>query len=310
MTGWSARALEWKARGLLVLGGVMMLAVVVSGGSGHGPTGFALAAVGFVVARLIAKPWLVTRLGDPGGLRAVSGEIAGQVALVLVLFWLGVGVAVFTGWAPNYPVWGPVFVILPAAWVSRLMWRPIPPEMAHFLDEATDTLTRMSADLSADADTDRAGAAVARLTAALDALPETGAPHHSIGDAALPPMGDMAVWTYTNTLFARACATQTDRDIRALVIGITDPWLAPKALGQEDLDAAFDLVAEHGGEAALYCFEMQTVALLDSFPEARRDMPSPDRLRGFAEGLHGEVSDRYRDLAALVERLNNKAQSE
>jgi hypothetical protein len=203
-----------------------------------------------------------------------------------------------------------VFFILLAAWVSRLMWRPIPPEMAGFLDEATETLTRMAAELSADAPIDDDGAAIARLTAALDALPESGAPHHAIGDAVLPPMGDMPFWTYTNTLFARARATQTDRDIRALIIGITDPWIAPKALGQEDLDAAFDVVADHGGEPALYCFEMQAVALLDAFPDARRDMPSPERLRNFAAQRQGDLSDRYRDLAAMVERLHNKAQSE
>lgn len=310
MTGWSARSLEWKARGLLALGVVMMLAVVVSGASGHGPTGFALAAAGFAVARLVAKPWLVTRAGQHGGARALSSEIGGQVVLVLVLFWLGVALAVFTGWAPVNPVWGPLFFILMAAWISRLLWRPIPPEMDGFLDEATETLTRMAAELSADAPIDDDAAAVARLTAALDALPENGAPHHSIGDAVLPPMGDMPFWTYTNTLFSRARATQTDRDIRALIIGITDPWIASKALGQEDLDAAFDVVADHGGEPALYCFEMQAVALLDSVPDARRDMPSPERLRSFAAQRQGDLSDRYRDLAAMVERLHNKAQSE
>lgn len=309
MTGWSARGLEWKARGLLALGLGMMLAVVASGASGHGPTGFAFAAVGLVVARLMAKPWLVVRAGAPGGARALSWDIGGQVLLALVLFWFGVALAVFTGWAPGLPVWGPVFCILLAAWVSRMIWRPIPPEMDSVLDDATATLTQMAAGAPDDDPDDdaRADAAVVAMMAALDALPKTGVRHHTLGDVVLPPMVDMPFWTYANILFDRARAHETDRDIRALVIGLTDPFIATKAEGEQHLAAAFDLVAAQGGAAALYCFEMQSLALLDMFPDAWRDMPPPERLRGFADTLEGDIADRYRDLAARVETLQHKA---
>ncbi|MFN3293184.1 MAG: hypothetical protein ACK4S2_00045 [Gemmobacter sp.] len=311
MTGRSARRLAWKARGLLALGLAMMLAALASGAAGHGLAGFVLVTAGFVAARLLARPWLLTRLAQPGGAQALSRDIAGQVLLVLVLFWMGVGFAALTGWRPDLPLWLPPVACLGAGALSRAIWRPMPPEMDRFLDEATETLTRMADSLAEDGSGDdaRAEAAAAAMMVALDALPASGVPHHSIGDAALPPMADMPFWTYTNLLFDRARAHETDRDIRALVIGITDPFIATKAAGQEDLDAAFDLVAAHGGEQALYCFEMQTVALLDVFPDAWRDMPAPERLRDFAGSLSGQIADRYRDLAALVERLQQKAES-
>lgn len=311
MTGWSARRLAWKARGLLALGLVMMLAAMASGAAGHGLAGFVPVAAVFVASRLLTRPWLVTRLAQPGGVQALSWDIGGQVLLVLVLFWLGVGIAALTDWQPDLPLWLPPALCLGAGVVSRAIWRPMPPEMGRFLDEATETLTRMADGLGEDDANDdaRADAALATMAAALDALPASGAPHHTIGDAVLPPMVDMPFWTYTNLLFDRARALETDRDIRALVIGITDPFIATKAAGQEDLDAAFDLVAAHGGERALYCFEMQTVALLDLFPDAWRDMPAPERLRDFASSLSGQIADRYRDLAALVERLQHEAEN-
>lgn len=292
MTG----ALQVRARAVLALGLGMMAAVVAAGLAGQGLAGFGLVALGLAVARVLARPWLL-RIGQPGGVLRLSSDLAGQVALALVLFWLGVGLAALAGWSPALPLWAPLAAIVVAAGLSHALWRPIPPEMETFLDEATEALTRATGGWDNDPDEARVEAAQAAMVAALEALPETGAPDRAIADAVLPHMVTMPWHDYRNLLFDRAGALETDRDIRALVIGLTDPFIATKAAGEFDLDAAFQLVERQGGAAALSCFARRSLTLLALFEDAWRDLPAPDRLRARPSvPALGALADRVETL--------------
>lgn len=299
----TAAALEWKARGLLALGLVMMLAVVATGMAGHGLAGFALAAGGLAGARLLARPWLLTRLRETGGPGRLMADLGGQVALALGLFWLGVVLALGTGWQPALPLAAPVAVIVAASGLSRRLWRPVPPETDAFLTEATEAVTRAASAWDDIPDEAQVEAAQAVMAAALDALPQTGATERAIADVVLPHMVAMPWYDYRNMLFDRAGALETDRDIRALVIGLTDPFIATKTEGEADLDAAFQLVERQGGPAALDCFARLSLALLALFADSWRDLPPPDRLRARARDAGSPAAAALRALADRIETL-------
>ncbi|WP_028031596.1 hypothetical protein [Gemmobacter nectariphilus] len=301
---WSAPGLRLRGRLLILTGIVMMLAALAAGLAGHGLAGFALMAAAFAVARLLARPWL---LGKPADL---SRDLAGQVALVLVLFWLGVGIGAATGWHPALPLWLPAPIALAAGGLARLIWRPMPPEMDGFLDEATETLTRMAADFSADTagDTEQTRHTIADLCAALDALPQTGVSHYDLVDVLLEGMGRIPVPDFIDTLHGRATGG-AERDLRALVIGLTDPWVAERALGQRELNASFEVIVTSGNAAALSAWAMGAGALLDAVPHAAIDMPPADRLLFVAQSQDAALRKLLAELAARLETFNRETEA-
>ena len=293
------------AHALLALGGLVVAAALASGLARQGLAGFATVAAAFIATRLLAKPWLVTRL-DLAGL---AREAAGQVALVLVLFWAGVGLSHLTGWQPALPLWAPVLCILGAGLASRALWRPWPPEVEGFVDQATDQLNRLAQEIAATSPPDPASVSdrIAALQAALDALPETGAPHHAIVDVVLAGQEGLAWHDWRNLVFDRARATGCDRDLRALVIVVSDPWLARITLGEEDLDAAFDLIEADPMPEVIGCFTLQCQALLDFHPPSWRDMPDPDRLRALGATQPKAPCTALQDLAARIETVQTES---
>ena len=306
MRGWWSSASGLRLRGgLLVATGIaMMLAALSAGLAGHGLAGFVLMALAFMAARLLARPWLLARPA------ALSRDLAGQVALVLVLFWLGVGIGALTGWHPALPLWLPVATALVAGGLARLIWRPMPPEMDGFLDEAAETLTRMAADFSADTagDTEQTRHAIADLNAALDALPEQDAPHYDLVDVLLEGMGRIPVPDFIDTLHGRATGG-VERDLRALVIGLTDPWDAERALGQRDLNASFEVIVTSGNAAALTAWAMGAGALLDAVPLAAIDMPPADRVLFVAQSQDAALRKLLTEFAARLEIFNRETEA-
>lgn len=309
MSGWSTGGLMMRARVLMALGVVMMLAAAMAGIAGHGLAGFGLMVAAFWLARLLGKPWLVTRAGQPGGAAALSRELAGQVAVVLVVFWLGVGIGWATGWHPVLPLGLPVAVALAAGILSRLVWRPMPPEFDSFLDEATATITRMTEDLQRDLppEPDHDPQALAEMIAALDGQPVEGASHYDLVDVLLEGMGRMPVPVFVDTLFDRA-HSKTERDLRALVIGLTDPWIANKILGQRDLEAAFEIIVESGNQNAIEAWANGISALVSSVPLAAVDMPSPERLRIVGAMQFDYLREKLTDLADHLESLTRETE--
>lgn len=309
MSGWSTGGLMMRARVLMALGMVMMLAAAAAGIAGHGLPGFGLMVGAFWVARLLGKPWLVTRAGQTGGAAALSRELAGQVAVVLVVFWLGVGIGWATGWHPVLPLWLPVAVALAAGIVSRLIWRPMPPEFDSFLDEATATITRMTEDLQRDlpAEPEYDPQILADMVTALEALPEAGASHYDLVDVLLESMGRLPVQVFVDTLFQRA-QNNTERDLRALVVGLTDPWIADRSMGQRDLEASFEVVVGSGNADALSAWAIGMAALLHSVPLAAIDMPQSDRLRLVADEHSGDLRAKLLALADQYESLTRETE--
>ncbi len=281
-----------RARLLVALGAAMMLAALVSGLAGHGAMGFGPMALVFVVARLLARPWLLAR-----GAAALSREMAGQVALVLALFWLGVGIGAVTGWHPVLPVWLPPAAALAAGLVSRLIWKPLPPEFDRFLDEATAALSGMATLPEPEPGHDPQ--VIADLHSELDALPASGASHYDLVDVLLEAMGRVPVPVFVDTLFDRA-QRKTERDLRARVVGLTDPWIADRCMGQRDLDAAFELIAGSGTPNALEAWANGAAALLHSVPGAAIDMPQPARLRSVAATQDADLRAKLEDLARQI----------
>jgi len=299
------------ANALLALGALAMAAALASGLARQGFAGFALVAAAFIAMRLLAKPWLVSR----GYLAGLTLEAAGQVALVLVLFWVGVGLSQASGWQPALPLWAPMLCILGAGLAARALWRPLPPEFDSFLDDVTAQLDTMAQDIARDAarspaaQTPDTTANLLALHAALDALPETGAPHHAIASVVLSSQEGLPWYQWRNLLFDRARATGHDRDLRALIIALSDPWLARITLGEEDLDAAFDLIEANPQDDVLICLVLQSFALLDLHPPSWRDMPSPDRLRALIASLKNPVRAEIESLAARIAQVQTEAQS-
>jgi len=160
--GWTTRGLRTRANLLLALSMVIVLAGICAGLAAHGWQGFLAVVAAYCIARVMERPWLVSRMGQPGGNLALSQTLAVQVALVLALYWLGFGISTLTGWQPALPVWMPAAVIIASAVLSRMIWRPMPPEWDSFLDESTEKLTTMVAEIKAmaakepDDDTDTA----------------------------------------------------------------------------------------------------------------------------------------------------------
>ncbi|MBL4916880.1 hypothetical protein [Szabonella alba] len=146
---WTTTGLRLRSNLLIALALVMVLAALAAGLARLALPGFAAVTLAFGFARLMERPWLISRLAAPGGVLALSQTMAVQVALVLALYWLGTGLSVLTDWQPLLPLWLPAAVVVGAALLSRLIWRPLPPEWDGFLDEATETLNRMAAETEA-----------------------------------------------------------------------------------------------------------------------------------------------------------------
>ncbi len=296
---WSARGLRLRAALLFALSILMLIAGLLPGLAGHGLAGFAAVAAVYVWMRLLAKPWLIAGLRHGGGARALAQDLAGQVLVALVLFWLGTLLALVWHWEASVNFWLPPALALVGGSLSRLIWRPMPPEWDGFLDEAVAGIQAAAAGLP-PTPTPPPGrphsAALTALHSALDALPQSGARHHDLVAAVTAALGDMSPEDLRHALHERIFDTTTERDLRALVVAHTDPFVARQFLGQHDLEEIFDLIIEAGDTAALSAFAGAVEAVLDSVPEACHDLPTPHRLR--SAGLT--------TLAAHVQRLREE----
>lgn len=302
---WSARGLRVRAAVLLGLSIVMLIAGVLPGLAGHGLPGFAAIAAVYVWARMIAKPWLVTGLRQPGGLRRLLLDLAGQVLVALLMFWLGVLLALVLVWEASINLWLPPVLAVAGASLSRLVWRPLPPEWDGFLDEAIAGINGTGpGPRASDGSADAEGAA--ELQAALDALPATGARHHDLVDAVTGALMAMSPEDLRRILHDRIFATTTERDLRALVVAHTDPYVARFFLGQHDLEELFELIIEAGDMVALNAFLGRVEAVLDSVPEACNDLPTPFRLGKVADGLPAQQSAGVAALIARIQQLRQE----
>ncbi len=146
---WTTQGLRIRSNLLLAFAFFTILAGLAAGLAAQGWPGFLAVALACCIARLMERPWLVTRIGVPGSVEALFQALVVQVAVVFVLYLLGFGLSAITGWRPALPLWLPAGVVLTSALLSRLIWRPMPPEWDGFLDEATETLNRMAAETEA-----------------------------------------------------------------------------------------------------------------------------------------------------------------
>ncbi|NKX44968.1 hypothetical protein [Roseicyclus persicicus] len=306
----TAAGLRRTANILLLLGIAMMAAAMLAGSAGHGLQGALLSAAALIVARVMAKPWLVTRIGQPGMAMRLAGEAAGQAGLAFLLVWAGGGVAALTGMGTPAPLWLPPVMILALALVMRAVWRPVPLEVDGLLDDAIASVERAAPapDLGPEPAPDPRPALPD--VPALDALPETGLPAAALVDALIPLMATLPPEELCLTLHDRAEASRTDRDLRLMVVGLTDPHIARQRLGHGDLIAAFDLVRDDGSVDVVSCFDMQVTALLDLVPEAARDLPDPERIAALGRDIGGPLGDNLADLAARADRLRRQEAAE
>lgn len=151
---WTTQGLRLRSRLLMVLVFAGILAGLAAGMAAQGGLGLLALALAFCIAGLMERPWLVTRIGAPGSGPALVQLLVGRIGFAFVLYGVGFGLASLTGWWPVVPLWLPVGAVLGAAVLSRIIWRPMPPEWDGFLDEATEKLTRMNAEIEAMASRD------------------------------------------------------------------------------------------------------------------------------------------------------------
>lgn len=287
-----------------ILGAGMLLAAGLAGLAGHGAVGFGLVALGVIAGRLWSRPWLLSHASQPDRRAWLVREIAGQVLLVGVVFAVGVVLARGLGWQPAVPVWLPPVLILACAAAMRWLCGPeMRPAADAFLSEATAAIEAASVK-GPQGDPE---AALLEVTAALDGLPEEGARHHEILAALNLGLATAEPEALRHMLYARIMARTVERDLRALAIAHTDPWIARHFAGQRDLDEIFAMIAEADAPIALSCFRGGAEAVLDSVPEASHDMPDPDRLRAFAASQPPPAAQDFHQLANRVEALRQEA---
>ena len=159
MTGWAwtTRGLRLRSRLLMALVFAGILAGLAAGMAAQGWPGLLAVALAFCIAGLMERPWLVSRIGAPGTAAALVQLLAGRAAFALLLYGVGFSLSSLSGWWPVLPFWLPALVVLATAVLSRMIWRPMPPEWDGFLDEATGTLDRMGAEIDAMARRDEGG---------------------------------------------------------------------------------------------------------------------------------------------------------
>ena len=297
----------------------MVAAAFTAGLARHGWLAIAALAGVFILARLLEKPWLALRLGRPGMSCALAAETLGQGALTLALYGLGAATGWLLGWRPDIGWIWPPLAALAAAVALRAIFRPISAEFTTFVDDATRTMEQMAQDIESgrggapgggpilEAEAVETTAALADMASALEALPETQAPHHALVEAVTAPLGAAPVASVVPALFERARRTRCERDLRALAILVSDPHVAQASTGQGDLAAAFDLAAAAGAAPALATWSAQASAALDFVPEAWRDMPDPARLRAVASAAERKYAALADDLRALAGRIETLA---
>lgn len=304
---WSARGLRLRAATLFALSMGMLAVGLLPGLAGHGLAGFAAMAAVFVWMRLLAKPWLLSGLSQAGGWRRLVSDLGGQVLVALVLFWLGTAAALIWVSEGSVNFWLPPALALAAGSLSRLIWRPMPPEWDGFLEDAVARITATDVPSSPAAPAGRPhAAALEQLHSALDRLPAQGAKHHDLLAALTAALQDMTPEDLRHSLHERIFDATSERDLRALVVAHTDPYIAQHFLGQHDLEEIFDLIVEANDQPALTHFIAGVTAVLDSVPEACNDLPTPHRLRQTASGLPDPLGAELTRFAAHVQRLREE----
>ena len=146
---WTTQGLRIRSHLLLVLVFASILAGLASGMAAQGWPGILALALTFCIAGLVERPWLVTRMGAPGSVPALLQLLTGRILFALALYLVGFGLSSLSGWWPTIPLWLPALAVLAAAVVSRMIWRPLPPDWDEFVDEATEKLDRMGAEIDA-----------------------------------------------------------------------------------------------------------------------------------------------------------------
>lgn len=303
---WTARGLKLRSTALLVLAAVILLSTFVAGWAAAGMADAAPLVVAWLLARLVEKPWLVTRLRSPGGPGRLAREMALQVALSLLLFAAGGGLAALIGWHPPVAPLAAAALVLAAAGLSRAIWRPLPPEWDSFMDEAVSELTDMAADLQAQVagvqpSDESEEAALTWLQEQLDAQPQQDARHHDLVDLVTGAMDQVHPALLADVLLARARACPGDRELRAVTVLVTDPWFSGQTAGRGLPCEVFELIAEGGDPGALSCWLHQVEGLLDLRPEAWRDLPEPQWLRTVS--AHTSDPALAADLSTQADRI-------
>lgn len=305
---WTARGLKLRSMALLVLAAVILLSTFVAGWAAAGMADAVPLVLAWVLARLVEKPWLVTRLRTPGGPGRLLGEMALQVVLSLLLFAAGGGLAALSGWQPPVAPLAAAALVLAAAGLSRAIWRPLPPEREAVLDESASDLEDLPEGPQAQQADEAEAEALARVQARLDALPERGARHHDLVAPVTEVMAQVRPALLADLLLARAQACPGDRDLRAATVLMTDPWFSRQIAGRGLPSEVFALIAEAEGPGALTCWLHQVEALLDLVPGTWRDLPEPQWLRRVA----GQTGDPAlaADLSAQADRIAALADGE
>lgn len=256
---------------VLAGGAALYLGAAATGWAADGWAGWAaiwgLLALWIVVMRPAAD-W--SGPGAGGALRVLAA-LAVLAAVAGVVWGLG-RLAAQVLVSP--PVWAGPLLALAGLALARSVWSPA--REAEWDAALSEALAGLSAS-APQGETDH-GPDPATLTPvadALDALPPDGCDPAAIAAVldgpgrALPPL-DMA-----GLLFRRAHAPGTPRDRLALTLGVTDLRVAAAALGQEDLDHAFDIIHQNGDARALDLLVARTETLLAVHPASWRDMPQP-----------------------------------
>ena len=286
-----------------VLAGVMYLSVVAAGMSGFDPGVWVLYVVLFLVWHL-----LMHRQEVP-----VWVVIPVHAMVAAGFLWLGALIGGSVGGGP--PPLAALAVGVVALVAARLV--RLPPEEAEAItalaDEARakleaaapraepgptpadDALPDPEPDEMPD---DAVDATLADIFAALDALPADAPRHHDLVAAITTAIRPVPLRDLVSALFTRARATPCTRDLLAVTVLLTDPYVAHAGLGNGDAEAAFHLIRAAGDEAALAHWAMQTEAVLDLVPDLWPDLPDDALLQEAA----AEAPAARQALLALVAR--------
>ena len=266
-----------------------------------GVWGAGWAAVAAFAAVLFVFNLAMERLPRELGLALASAVVVALLALVLI--GLGWGIRLFFGIDGIRPWWPWALVALAAVAVSRLAFPPaLARELDSFLDKALAELKEAERQFDADAppaphpdgiDTE----AVARMTAALDALPEDAT--EEVPGIVLPLTDQASPGVLFDAALARAEATPSPRDHAALHWAAVNDEAITLCTGQQQLARTWAAFVAADDHAALYRFSGAAIRIILDDPFAWRDMPPSGEIIRVALALEPANPQLAEELAGL-----------
>lgn len=283
---------------MLAAAGLWLAAPVLAGVAGHG--GAALLALIACTALVLAvtRPWLLPRW------LAFLGQLAGQAAIITVLYLLGFGLARVLGGPVALPLWLPPALALAPQLLLRLVWTPQPPnpEMEAFLDDALAQLKGMQAGA---ADPDPALDAILRPVAALP--PETpDATAQAAVTAAMAAGVDQAFTAAERLAALLDTSGPCLAGRRGTILWGTDPAVVADDRQPYPMTVAFEVT--WSDPALLALFARRALPVVQAMPDRWEEFPGAGQVEMAIDDANGAAANTA--LAALAAALRAAAPAE